>query len=148
MFTDAIFVSMNKSNRHNDVVDQQVRTRHLRPHLTRENIHYGGLKLLQCCMFINASYHLRRCFEFYGGHISKIVEYLHMVIHHIACDSFTNDSSVCLHLHGSSWRHLCFFFRLDSHIFFIQNENVVNENVSLRFHSGGQRKYGSFKWEK
>jgi hypothetical protein len=30
----------------------------------------------------------------------KIVEYLHMVLHLITYDVFTNDSSVCLHLHG------------------------------------------------
>ncbi len=46
-------------------------------------------------------------------HLTKIVEYLHTVLHHIIYDVFTNDSSVCLHLHGSSWRHLCCFFRLD-----------------------------------
>ncbi len=33
----------------------------------------------------------------------KIVEYLHMVLHHITCDVYTNESSVCLHPHGSSW---------------------------------------------
>ena len=63
---------------------------------------YGGLTYLQSYAFIITSYHLRRCFMFYGGHTSKIFEYLHMVLHHIACDVFTNDSSVCLHLHGSS----------------------------------------------
>jgi len=39
VFTDAIFVSMNKSHRLNDVVDQQERSRHLRPHLLLESIH-------------------------------------------------------------------------------------------------------------
>ncbi len=39
VFADAIFVSMNKSHRLNDVIDQQERPRHLRPHLPRESIH-------------------------------------------------------------------------------------------------------------
>ncbi len=45
--------------------------------------------------------------------LQKIVEYLHMVLHHLVSDTYTNESSVCLHPHGSSWRHLCCSFRLD-----------------------------------
>ncbi len=47
MFADAIFVSMSKSHRRNDTVDQQERARHLRPYLPRENIHhrFGHLTL-------------------------------------------------------------------------------------------------------
>ena len=39
VFADAIFVSMSKSHRLNDAVDQQERSRHLRPHLLSESIH-------------------------------------------------------------------------------------------------------------
>ncbi len=35
--------------------------------------------------------------------LQKIVEHLHMVLHRLTCDTFTNKSSVCLHHHGSSW---------------------------------------------
>ncbi len=47
MFVDTIFVSMSKSHRHNDTVDQQERERHLRPYLYRESIHhrFGHLTL-------------------------------------------------------------------------------------------------------
>ncbi len=42
---------------------------------------YGGFTSLPCCVYIITSYHQRRCFVFYGGHTSKIVEYLHMVLY-------------------------------------------------------------------
>jgi hypothetical protein len=52
MFADTIFVSISKSHHHNDAVDQQERTRHLRPYLPVESIRHrsGHLTLCRACI--------------------------------------------------------------------------------------------------
>ncbi len=118
IFADAIFVFMSKSHHRNDVVDQQERGICDRIHPVKSFIMEG----LHNCNVVRSSLHRITCDDVscsMEDTLQKIIEYLHMVLHHIACDASTNESSVCL-----------------------------RQNVSLRCHSGGQRKYGSFEWEK
>ena len=61
---------------------------------------------LHNCNVARSSLHRITCDDvscFIVDTLQKIVEYLYMVLHHIICDAFTNESSVCLHPHGSSW---------------------------------------------
>ncbi len=58
---------------------------------------------LHNCNVARSSLHRIACDDvscFMEDTLQKIVEYLHMVLHHIACDAYTNESSVCLHPHG------------------------------------------------
>ena len=143
IFTDAIFVSMSKSHRRNDIVDQQERVRRLWPYLPRESVHhhrFGHLTLWRAYIIAMLYVHhyivspvtLFRVLwrtHFKNRRISSHGS----LSHHL--NPFTNYSSVCLRLHGS-WRHLCCFFRLQnkkyhSVTFIVQKKNhlVVNHLV-------------------
>jgi hypothetical protein len=141
MFADAIFVSMSKSHHRNDALDQQERVRHLWPYLPLESIHHRSGHLTLCRAYIIAMLRVHHYIvspatlfrvlwrtHFKNRRISSHGSSSHHLwsLHQrvvrlstspwfilIVCDAFTNDSSVCLHLHGSSWRHLCCFFWLD-----------------------------------
>ncbi len=129
MFADAIFVSMSKSHHRNDALDQQERVRHLWPYLPLESIHHRSGHLTLCRAYIIAMLRVHHYIvspatlfrvlwrtHFKNRRISSHGSSSHHLWHlHqrfvrlstspwfivIDCDAFTNDSSVCLHLHAS-----------------------------------------------